>query len=422
MSLQNQILDIPIKSYDLLTINPSFNLGITVNSGLPLSYASANNSVVNTDQNGNITITGPGTTLVRFFNSGNLNWNPVEGEVLIKVTKKTQSIMFFYIDNKYLDSEPFLLTSYGYSSSGLPLKFKCLSPNIAEIDENSGNVVIKNVGTVYFEVSQEGSFEWEAVKIIKEFGVSYRNYPFELDIKSRSSNTLIKLNLYKSENEELFLLDSISGGLYFTSPISLNKDLFLPTGDYIGIINYENVESGVNNSNLNTTYSFSHSEYIGCKGEPFLIFLINRTGFINYKMDIIVQAVLEPPYKYGSKEAIQTGFFWSGVFDPNKTGVYFVLPILNNNKLERTSAGKLGFSFVNANRIPKEMRQTNINNSNFIIKDPFTEQLIDQNTNGLCTGTIESGFGLLPYYPQDLGLDFYRILTIPSLIVGDESI
>jgi hypothetical protein len=415
MSLQTQILNIPISYYDLLTINPSFNLGVTVNSGLPLSYSSADNSVVNTDQSGNITIVGVGKTLVRFFNSGNSNWERVAGEVIINVNKKVQSIMFFHIDNKYLDSEPFSLTSYGYATSGLPLKFKSLSSNIAEIDEITGEVVIKNVGTTYFEVSQEGNFEWAAIKIIKEFGVSYREYPFGLDIKSTKSNTLIKLNLYKSENEQLSLLDSISGGLYFTSPLSLTKDLLLPTGNYVGIINYENIESGVNNLNLNTSYSFSHSQYTGCKGQPFFIFLINRSGFINYRMDLIVHGVLKPPYKYGSNQAIETGFFWSGFFRPNETGAYFVLPILDNNKLERTSNGELGFSFVNKERIPEEMRRTTIQKSDFIIKDPFTEQIVIEGENEPCLGTIESGFGFLPYFPKDLGPDFYRILTPSSL-------
>lgn len=406
MSLQTQILNIPTESYDLLTINPSFNLNITVNSGLPLSYSSANNSVVNVNQNGNVSIVGVGKTVIRVFNSGSINYKPIEGSILINVKKRTQTINFFTIDNKYIDSPYFSLSSYGFTNSGLPIRYRSLNNKVAEIGSD-GLVIIKNVGTVYFEAFQEGNFEWDSVSVIKEFGVSPRSYPFELNLTSQNTNTLLKFNLYKVNINNLSLIKNISGGLYFgQTKTSLQERLFLNTGNYIGILNYENIisGSGIAGTSLETYYSFSHSSYTGCKNNNNLAFIVNRSGFVDYGIDIVVHGIFASPYKYGSKDSLQSGIFWTGFMNAKETGLTFILPILNNNKYEFNANGKLGFFFLNASRIPADFKKQNIKEANFTLFG-----------FGTCIQTISASQGVLPYYPKDLGSDFVTFQNPPNL-------
>ena len=402
MSVQKQILNIPIETYNLLTIEPSFNLNITVNSSLPLTYSSANFNVVTVDQNGNVNIEGSGKTVIRFSNNGNAEWAPVDGVVLLNITKRKQSIEFFYIDNKYTDDPPFNLNGYGYTNSGLPLKYRSLNPNIAEIFED-GLVIIKTPGTLYFEAYQEGNFEWDSVSIIKELGISPKNYPFNLELTPRSENTLLKLNIYKNENNNLILTKSISGGLYFgTSKVSLIENLLLPTGSYIGILNYENIPTG-SGILFSTTYSFSHKSYTGCKNKD-LYFLINRSGFIDYGIDLLIKGELKSPSKYASQEVFLSGILWSGFMKPKETGLLCMLPIFENNKIETNTTGDLSLSFVNFQKIPLELRQTNINQSIFVLNGAESSS---------CTETISQGSqsGLLPISPKNLGIDFTKIIN-----------
>jgi hypothetical protein len=393
--MNEQIITLPSESYDLFTTVSQFNLDAEINSGLSLSYESQDNTVVNINSTGIVTVIGPGKTLIKIFNNGNINWAPVEKFVLINIKKRKQNINFFNIENKYITDPLFSLNSYGFATSGLPLKYKSLTPDIAQITEN-GDVSIVNVGRAIVEVVQEGNFEWESVKILQEFGVSFRFYPFDLELKSNLPNTLIKFDLYKNVQNTLLKVSSISGGLYFGNiKYNLTKNLLLQTGDYIGVINYDYVASGSPVlSTINTTYSFYSSIFSGKNEDDRLCFSIYRDGFLNFGIDVIVQAVFDRGrgYKYVSQEVLESGIFWSGSFAPNKDELVFALPLLYNNKYERDVAGKLKFTFINKSGIPDELLKSGAYmEASFIISTGKT--------------TLNASNGILPYYPKILGSD-----------------
>lgn len=398
MSLQSQIINLPFDSYEIFTTNPDFNLNATVNSNLTLLYESKNNSIINVDSNGNIHIVGYGKTIVKIYNDGDNIWQPLEKEVLIEVKRKKQSINFFVIPNKYLGDDNFSLRSFGFATSGLPVKYKPLTPNIADIGEN-GDVIMYNVGTVAFEAYQEGNFEWEETRIIQEFGISHRHYPFNLSLTANKPNTLIKLNLFKTVDNNYEQINKVSGGLYFgNTKFSLNTGLFLTTGEYIGIINYSNIASGTPESRtLNTFYTFSHNIYNASKKNRFLSFAVNRYGFLDYGLDIIVQGIFveKNGYKYSSLLALESGIFWSGSFEPNKDQIVFTLPLFYNNKIEDYIEGKLKFTFINKNGIPPSLIQLGaFEESQFFVSEQ-------------CPTTIGQA-GILPYFPKSLGDDFFN--------------
>ena len=391
---QEQTIFLPFDTYELFTVDPPFNLNATVDSNLPLFYESQNNRVLNVDSDGNVQIINFGKTLVKIFNRGNFSWAPVEKFVLIDVKRKKQSINFFLIPNKYLGEANFSLSSYAFSSSGLPIKYRSLNPNIANIGEK-GDVLMYNVGTAQFEAYQEGNFEWEDVKVINEFGISHRHYPFGLSLTSNNTNTLIRFSLYQNNNNQLENIGRISGGLYFgDSKYPLNTGLFLLTGEYIGVINYEPISSGEAVSILNTFYSFSTGIYSGNKQNKFLSFIINRSGFLDYGIDVIIQGVFNEDYgyKYASQLALESGIFWSGSFPPTQQELLFTLPLFYNNKTESDTAGKLKFTFINKTGIPESLIQIGeFEEADFIIS----------------SGSSTIGeTGILPYFPKNLGSDF----------------
>lgn len=398
--MSQQIISVPRDSYEILTIEDVFNLEANVDSGLPLIYESKNNSILNVDADGNITINNSGKTLVRIYNSGNNIWEPVEKYIFFDIKKKKQEIKFFLIPNLYVEeTSSFSLSSYGFSTSGLSLKYRSLNTKIADIDEN-GNVMFYNVGTVTFEAYQEGNFEWDSAKIIQEFGVSFQKYPFDLELTSRKSNTLIQFNLFQKNNNKFTLVDNLSGGLYFgQTKYPLEKTLLLPTGEYIGLLNYKNIpsESSDDSSILNTFYSFSTESYITTKQNKYLAFAIKRYGFLGYGIDIIVQAIFDGSkgYKYASTLALESGIFWSGSFAPDKDELIFNLPLFFNNKFEYEIAGQLEFTFVNNEDIPSYLTKiTGVSTANFSIVTGDAEQ-----------PTILIS-GIRPYFPKDLGVDF----------------
>lgn len=423
MALSQQILNLPFESYDVFTTTPSFNLQAHVNSNLTLQYESQNNSVVNVNSSGNITIIGPGKTTVKIYNNGNSTWKAIEKLILINVSKKQQEIFFFPIDNRYIDDPPFSLNAYASSSSGLPIKYKSLTPNIAYISDD-GKVIISGPGRVIFEASQDGNFEWSSTKIIKEFGVSLREYPLDLELISEKSNTLIKLNLYKNQNKEVDLVNNdlsfinsnliniknVSGGLYFgDTKYSLKENFILPTGEYIGLINYEYIESGVSDINLNTYYSFSKKDFTGSNFNNYISFSVNRSGFINYGIDLVVHGIFDKGvgYKYASKLALESGIFWTGSFQPNNPELIFSLPLFYSNKLENEIYGKLKFYFKNSGVVPMSLLKLgNFSEANFIIK----------------TGSVPNtlGIGITPYFPKDLGNDFLNFR--PASFSSNQSI
>jgi hypothetical protein len=406
MSRNQQIINLAKDTYEVLTIDPVFNLSATVDSGLPLFYESQNNNIVNVAQNGDILIIGDGKTTIKIYNLGNIEWEPVEKYVLISVKKKKQSINFFIISDRYISEPGFSLQSYAFSTSGLPIKFKSLTPNIAEINDG-GDVLMYNVGTVSFEAVQEGNFEWEAVRVIKDFGISNKHYPFDLELTSRKPNTLIKFNLYQNKSGTFNSVENISGGLYFgDTKYPLLTNLSLNTGEYIGVLNYEFIPSGSGEFILNSFYTFSTGIFSGTKRDKYISFSMNRSGFLDYGMDVIVHGVFTESdgFKYSSKPVLESGIFWSGSFPPKEENLIFTLPLFYNNKIESNIEGQLKFGFINKSGIPESLMQMGL----------FEEAGFLVSTGNDISATV-GGTGILPYYPKDLGADFVYLESLASL-------
>jgi hypothetical protein len=395
MSQQNQIITVSQQSIVKYTIDPQFNLNANVNSGLPLFYQSLDTRTVVVNSSGLVSIINNGKTLIKIFNNGNQTWAPVEFFVLIEILKKEQFINSFFIENKYGDDLPFSLNPYFSATSGLPIKYKSLTPNIINIDEN-GIVTILNIGTAKFEVYQEGNTEWAPVYTIKEFGISYKEYPFVLDLKANIPDTLIKFNLYKNmPDNSLSGIKYISGGLYFgETTYSLREVLMLPTGEYYGVLNYEATSESI--IDPISFFYFSHNSYTGCEKEKFLSFQIIREGFIDYGIDVIVQAIFngEEGYKYISEDVLKSGIVWSGSFAPKESGLIFTLPVFYNNKNENDVKGSLAFSFTSSGSGTPSLVNIESCSAEFTILD-----------SSKCDfGTI-GDTGLFPSFPSYLGPD-----------------
>ncbi|MDR6562223.1 MULTISPECIES: cellulose binding domain-containing protein [unclassified Arcicella] len=156
------ILLIPVASLQVITFNPlqtktvgdvDFDGGATVNSGLPVAYTSSNLSVA-TIVNGKIHIVGAGTTNITATQVGNATYTAATPVTqTLTVLKRSQSITFNALANKYVGDEDF--ETGAITSSNLTVVYTSSNPTVATIV--SGKIHIIGAGTTTITASQAGN-------------------------------------------------------------------------------------------------------------------------------------------------------------------------------------------------------------------------------------------------------------------------
>jgi hypothetical protein len=138
---------LPIEIYG----NPPFILNGTTNSGLPLTYVSADPTIASISGGDILTIHNIGSTTITASQAGNDNYNPATNTQIL-IVLINQIITFNSIPNKTYGDPSFILI--GTSTSELSLTYTSSDSAIASI---SGNIVtILSGGTITITASQSG--------------------------------------------------------------------------------------------------------------------------------------------------------------------------------------------------------------------------------------------------------------------------
>jgi uncharacterized protein (TIGR03437 family) len=136
----------------------SVMLSGSVNSGLPLSYASTTPSVCTVSGN-TVTAAGTGTCSITASQTGSADYTaatPVSQS--FTVTAAAQTITFGALPNMALGSAPFALSAS--SSSGLPVTFSTSTPAVCAI--SGSTVTVLATGTCSISASQAGNANYSA--------------------------------------------------------------------------------------------------------------------------------------------------------------------------------------------------------------------------------------------------------------------
>lgn len=142
----------------VLFADPAFDLVASSDSGLGVSFASADPNVATVSGN-TVTIVGVGTTDITATQAGNTNYNAATPVVrTLTVNKKDQSITFEAIPLKLLVDAPFDVPLK--ASSGLAIVYTSSNTAVATVSGNA--VTIKGIGTTDITASQPGDAGYNA--------------------------------------------------------------------------------------------------------------------------------------------------------------------------------------------------------------------------------------------------------------------
>jgi gliding motility-associated-like protein len=144
--------------------DPDFNAGATISSGETIIYSGYNPAVV-TIVNGNIHITGAGTTAITATVAANSNYSntPSASQTLV-VNKAHQTINFTAIPK--LDKKTQYDLSIVTASSGLPVTFVSADPKIASI--NGQTLDALRLGKTIVTASQAGNANYFAAPDVQQ--------------------------------------------------------------------------------------------------------------------------------------------------------------------------------------------------------------------------------------------------------------
>jgi autotransporter-associated beta strand protein len=144
-----------------------FDPAATASSGLPVSYASSDTSVVSV-VNGKLHIIKADTVSITASQAGFDLFRPaVPVSQTLIVSKKTQQITFNPIGVKRLGDADFTVTAS--STSSLPVTFISSSPGVAAV--NNGLVHLVGPGTVTITAMQQGNFQYDSAAVSQQFRI-----------------------------------------------------------------------------------------------------------------------------------------------------------------------------------------------------------------------------------------------------------
>jgi hypothetical protein len=125
----------------------------TSSSGLPVTFTSANPSIVSIEQN-KMRVRNIGTTTITAIQSGNNSYSStVAWTKTITIEQADQTIDFTEIPPKTYQGPNFPI--FATSNSGLPIKFKVTNEGVASVSGNT--VTIKGAGTTQIVAEQDES-------------------------------------------------------------------------------------------------------------------------------------------------------------------------------------------------------------------------------------------------------------------------
>jgi hypothetical protein len=140
-------------------LSPDFTSGVTVSSGLPITYTSSNTNVGIIIENNFIRVTGIGTSTITASQPGNKNYNAaISRSKVLTVTQVPQIITFASIPPKTFNINSFQLTAT--VPSGLPIEYTSSNPAVALIIGDE--VMLTGVGTSSITASQPGDSIFQA--------------------------------------------------------------------------------------------------------------------------------------------------------------------------------------------------------------------------------------------------------------------
>lgn len=143
-----QTLSFSVPAVIEFTTEP-IDLAVTIDSGLPLTLTSSDNSVA-VIENGKVRILKTGTVTITAAQEGNDDWEPVSVSRNLEISKADQTIDFPQIANKVLGDAAYALTAT--ASSGLPVTFSASSDRVAIVGNQleflkAGKVVVDGIQT-----------------------------------------------------------------------------------------------------------------------------------------------------------------------------------------------------------------------------------------------------------------------------------
>jgi hypothetical protein len=189
-----------------------FNPGATASSGLPVSYTSSNAAVC-TIVNGNIHITGAGSSSITAKQTGNANYNAApDVSQTLTVAKANQSITFNPLPNKNAGDADF--NPGAAASSGLTVAYSSSNTAVATIV--NGNIHIVGAGTSFITASQAGNTNYNAATdVIQTLTVTapvvYNYAPISTTILSGTFNSGTYANLATNNSSHYVVSSTISG-------------------------------------------------------------------------------------------------------------------------------------------------------------------------------------------------------------------
>ena len=146
--------------------DPDFNLGASVDSGLPLSYASASPAVATVDSAGNVSLVGAGSTELTVSQDGDDNHLAASVTRTLTVDKQSQSLTFDAIADQEYPGSPIQLTLVASSDRGLPVTFR-VDSGPASV---AGDVLTLNgTGTVTVVAEQAGTDDVAQASVSRSF-------------------------------------------------------------------------------------------------------------------------------------------------------------------------------------------------------------------------------------------------------------
>lgn len=138
--------------------DPAFDLEASSESGLAITFTSANENVA-TVSGSTVTIVGAGTTDITASQAGNANYNAAANVIrTLTVNKADQSITFEPIPLKLSVDAAFDLPLA--ASSGLPIAYTSSNTAVATVSGNT--VTIRGIGTADITASQPGDARYNA--------------------------------------------------------------------------------------------------------------------------------------------------------------------------------------------------------------------------------------------------------------------
>ncbi|MTI40950.1 T9SS type A sorting domain-containing protein [Fulvivirga lutimaris] len=140
-----------------------FELTATATSGLPVSYASSNETVA-TVEGSKVTIVGAGETTLTATQGGNENFlSAIDVQQTLVVNKEVQSIIFNELAGKVFGDEPFQLVAN--SSAGLSVSFSSSNENVVVIEDDMLSIV--GAGEATIMASQAGNSNYQSALTVE---------------------------------------------------------------------------------------------------------------------------------------------------------------------------------------------------------------------------------------------------------------